>query len=524
MRIKHLFNEEKKKGLDGKACWKGYRLAGTKKKGGKRVDNCVKVKEEANVRKVYENNDYYISVRGKTISQPSMMGSEWELKKYLEDYLKKHPNLRGQFEIKHISELEKERDLLRSRGYNVNENRIQEGDQFFLELGDTLFETGVVSVRKDGFVIEGDTDMLMALKNQGATFSNVDQGEYDDEYGMAITNMQTILRTVIELAKNLKPNENLPEWVQEKLAVAKGMLVALKDYMLSQHQQGRVDLIDNMLESLNETMKPSRSEFDAHREMGPRTFKVSVTYSKPPNTKQETKTHEFNTTDPSRARILAKEKYKGYRIHAVHNVDNESLEDLIENTENRRYRIENGKVYNRKNRFLGVWDGRTYTMDTNYETWLEGETDPEYIAQLKANIQKNLEQETPKTSKPSEDAIKYYANELEKYDQQHGNPVQSRQKYYDLAMQMLSEPDRPMTEAKYQGKEVPLGKKLPGDVKKSKVYVRKPNGKVVKVNFGDKKMRIKKSNPKRRKSFRARHNCKNPGPRWKARYWSCRSW
>ena len=80
------------------------------------------------------------------------------------------------------------------------------------------------------------------------------------------------------------------------------------------------------------------------------------------------------------------------------------------------------------------------------------------------------------------------------------------------------------TEAKYQGKEVPLGKKLPGDVKKSKVYVRKPNGKVVKVNFGDKKMRIKKSNPARRKSFRARHNCKNPGPRWKARYWSCRSW
>jgi hypothetical protein len=79
-------------------------------------------------------------------------------------------------------------------------------------------------------------------------------------------------------------------------------------------------------------------------------------------------------------------------------------------------------------------------------------------------------------------------------------------------------------EAMYQGKNVPLGKKLPGDVKKSKVYVRKPNGKVVKVNFGDKKMRIKKSNPARRKSFRARHNCKNPGPRWKARYWSCRSW
>ena len=81
-----------------------------------------------------------------------------------------------------------------------------------------------------------------------------------------------------------------------------------------------------------------------------------------------------------------------------------------------------------------------------------------------------------------------------------------------------------MTEAEYQGRKVPLGKPMAGDVKKSKVYVKKPNGKVVKVNFGDKNMKIKKSNPKRRKSFRARHNCANPGPRWKARYWSCRSW
>ena len=80
-------------------------------------------------------------------------------------------------------------------------------------------------------------------------------------------------------------------------------------------------------------------------------------------------------------------------------------------------------------------------------------------------------------------------------------------------------------EAKYQGREVPLGKPMAGDVKKSKVYVRDPStGNVKKVNFGDPKMKIKKSNPARRKSFRARHNCANPGPRTKARYWSCRAW
>lgn len=91
-----------------------------------------------------------------------------------------------------------------------------------------------------------------------------------------------------------------------------------------------------------------------------------------------------------------------------------------------------------------------------------------------------------------------------------------------------------MIEAEYQGRKVTLGKPTRGDVKKFKVYVKGPKGNVVKVNFGhggtsakkagQKTMKIKKSNPERRRSFRARHNCDNPGPRHKARYWSCRAW
>ena len=92
----------------------------------------------------------------------------------------------------------------------------------------------------------------------------------------------------------------------------------------------------------------------------------------------------------------------------------------------------------------------------------------------------------------------------------------------EAALAYLSTED--LNEAEYQGRKVPLGKPMAGDVKKSKVYVRKPNGNIVKVNFGDKKLSIKKHIPGRRKSFRARHNCDNPGPRWKARYWSCRAW
>ena len=88
-----------------------------------------------------------------------------------------------------------------------------------------------------------------------------------------------------------------------------------------------------------------------------------------------------------------------------------------------------------------------------------------------------------------------------------------------------------LTEAEYQGRKVQLGKIMQGDIKKFKVYVKNDKGKVVKVNFGfggksakGKRMVIKKNNPERRKSFRARHNCSNPGPRWKPRYWACRTW
>ena len=79
-------------------------------------------------------------------------------------------------------------------------------------------------------------------------------------------------------------------------------------------------------------------------------------------------------------------------------------------------------------------------------------------------------------------------------------------------------------EAEYQGRKVKLNKPMRGDVKKFKVYVKNEKGNVVKVNFGDPNMRIRKSNPAARKSFRARHNCDNPGPKWKARYWSCKMW
>ncbi len=79
--------------------------------------------------------------------------------------------------------------------------------------------------------------------------------------------------------------------------------------------------------------------------------------------------------------------------------------------------------------------------------------------------------------------------------------------------------------AEYQGRKVTLNKpfRTPDASKKSAVYVQ--SGDVVKIlRFGDPNMKIRKNNPAARKSFRARHNCENPGPKDKARYWSCKAW
>tara|TARA_R100001510_G_C7453716_1_gene77389 strand:+ start:30 stop:434 length:405 start_codon:yes stop_codon:yes gene_type:complete len=119
--------------------------------------------------------------------------------------------------------------------------------------------------------------------------------------------------------------------------------------------------------------------------------------------------------------------------------------------------------------------------------------------------------------------IRNEAEEVQEYD------VVNEQDIKEL-IEYLKHYKPDVNEAEYQGRKVKLGKPTRGDVKKFKVYVKNPQGNVVKVNFGhkgkggEKTMRIKKSDPARRKAFRARHNCDNPGPRHKARYWSCRAW
>ena len=99
------------------------------------------------------------------------------------------------------------------------------------------------------------------------------------------------------------------------------------------------------------------------------------------------------------------------------------------------------------------------------------------------------------------------------------------EEYENAYYEFLAEGET-IEEAEYQGRKVTLNKpfRTPDGPKKSSVYVKNAKGNVVKVNFGDPNMKIKKNIPGRRKNFRARHNCDNPGPKWKARYWSCKAW
>tara|TARA_R110002012_G_scaffold140927_3_gene298660 strand:- start:7001 stop:7864 length:864 start_codon:yes stop_codon:yes gene_type:complete len=137
-----------------------------------------------------------------------------------------------------------------------------------------------------------------------------------------------------------------------------------------------------------------------------------------------------------------------------------------------------------------------------------------------------------KMSQSEKDSACRRKREKEKKDSQTGKgqkPTRIQVKNYKKKVK-----ESIIQEAEYKGRKVTLNKPTRGDVKKFKVYVKNDKGNVVKVNFGhggtsakkrgEKTMRIKKSDPERRKAFRARHNCDNPGPKWKARYWSCKAW
>jgi len=316
----------------------------------------------------------------------------------------------------------------------------------------------------------------------------VNYGEYEREGDMAKDDLRTIDDAVEELYSILQADDNLPEWVQAKITKAVDYIDTARDYMKAQNYEEGVAEGD-MEEGWGDIKKFGKKaavagaiglgalgsaqaqDAPSGEDMLPSivahvTFKVDgKTISKDINLGTTFKSP--GQAGDALAKFLKSKgiKYYDYSLERV-----KANEPLVTPDE---MRASNQEYDRRQN---------TGNLDT-----------------------------TPLTAKSDSKTGRMEP------DKGYTSPSRGAQ-----AKDYMSKED--MDEAKYQGREVPLGKKMAGDVKKSKVYVRKPNGNIVKVNFGDKKMRIKKSNPARRKSFRARHNCANPGPRHKARYWSCRSW
>ena len=167
----------------------------------------------------------------------------------------------------------------------------------------------------------------------------------------------------------------------------------------------------------------------------------------------------------------------------------------------------------------GIFEGQMVPLDMpmlDEDQMLDGyEVD---FFQTKANVYANIE--IPSENPTFEDNI-----------QIKGTGKTEEEAFEDLKQNYNNYKKTEINEAEYQGRKVTLNKPSQGDSKKFKVYVKNAKGKVVKVNFGfggksakGKRMVIKDKNPKARAAYRARHNCKNPGPKWKANYWSCKAW
>jgi hypothetical protein len=298
----------------------------------------------------------------------------------------------------------------------------------------------------------------------------VNYGEYDREGDMAKDDLRTIDDAAEELYSILRADDNLPEWVQSKITKAVDYIDTARDYMKAQNYEEGV-----------------AENYPKHQDLsGISTDKLKAYVAKYTS-------HPMSGEGAQVRRVRAELQRRaepdfGTKDDEEENqwwIDHDVKEGVAEGS------------LNESDKFTSWYDWKDQAKSSGYTITKK---DDKIVALNKqgqvvghwSDVGKFLSGKAPRPNfkRPEEQGV--------------------------------AEGD--VDEAKYQGREVPLGKKMAGDVKKSKVYVRKPNGNIVKVNFGDKKMRIKKSNPARRKSFRARHNCANPGPRHKARYWSCRSW
>jgi len=458
---------------------------------------------------------------------------------------------------------------MKSLGHYISESESraespEPGDVFaFNWREEILIESRIVDVVEDGFVIEGN-DHVMALLEQcncqtediarygpagdsrgmGLSLSEtgikvddvdfeqedttVDAGEYDYEGDMAKNELHTIVRAARKLAGMLDNDDNMPEWTQKKITKAADYVDTAADYISSQKERGVMeqfqdpslqDLIKKhkeLVRSYNyELQMNDNTHFPYMDEMRDRLKEMWKLIQAKKAADQQSVTEQSQENNPVARAILHRIMMSHPGMLAQHGPEQvmnavDDVADYIGDVEEIGSSDVSGWVRQVEQmlgglRESGVNEAATMAsvskllrhIERHNPTWF----DDYGMGEVEDTVVDMAEQGTF-SGMTVVDAAALVGQELESL--------------YGAAG---------MNEAEYQGRKVPLGKPMRGDVAKSKVYVKDPKtGNVKKVNFGDPNMSIKKSNPERRKSFRARHNCDNPGPRTKARYWSCRAW
>jgi hypothetical protein len=436
------------------------------------------------------------------------------------------------------------------------------GDTFAINIREEcLIESVVVESRSDGVVIAADDRMIELLESYGYTFEencmecgmmecgcgqNADEyrdetdagqnpSEYDQEGDMAKNELYTMIRSARQLIGMLDNDDNMPEWTQKKINKATDYVDTAADYISSQKERGVME--HGVTEGSGETSPVARATL--HR----------IMMRHPGMLAQHGPERVMKAVDDVADLVGDMDDIGSSDISGWVNMVQEILDSLDQDVaegpvggeiDDSWMNDKHKEFYKRNPHFKRNNRDR---VEVGHGTQLATRVDPANPQQVRKKpatpfgITEDLQADDGERYRSADDFFGQF--EADHFDEERVSPDGMEVRGYIGGVNVMVwrfdnsrktsgygiYNDSGLNEAEYQGRKVPLGKPMRGDVAKSKVYVKDPKtGNVKKVNFGDPNMKIKKSNPERRKSFRARHNCDNPGPRTKARYWSCRAW
>ena len=391
----------------------------------------------------------------------------------------------------------------------------QRGDSIDIEFGDILIESVIEDITRDGVVIRLDeTAMRLMIESKQQLDEITRRGMLRGLGGLAIAGIAGDAMGKVTLGQpvlTMKDEENGTLLYQGKQIPVlnlfkKGMNVRTMTQPIKANYNNK--LINVIVVSDDKAYIQSSEKFNP--------FQQNEAEDKKDKSKKKEVAEGYDSTELTRKK--AEEISGDIFVHKNIGPTNRELKEYLDDYNARRYDFYNpGELLEKGVARFSI----LFFVPKGYENTYDQLKPYRDIHEIFMKVVWPLRRQDPayRISQPIADPVKVVDNYKDPMFRQPQSGT-----IFAFKFGFAAPTKQGMAEAEYQGRKVPLGKPMAGDVKKSKVYVKGPKGNVVKVNFGDKNMRIKKSNPKRRKSFRARHNCANPGPRWKARYWSCRMW